>query len=706
MQDLCGGIGHCRPVLRKGIHPQPPLLPPGLIEHLQAGRELCKPGGGIPVLYLYLKRHLPRRGRDIHQHIVFTATGRFGNLPCHIAGPIQGPAGLECSRVHLVLPGIHGPFVKPSFVQPAGNLPGKGALRSPKVKHTLPIVKGADTFKASGRIGRHMTEQGQLEHAFTDTADMMVVYCRAHQGPGNEQGFCGIDTIFIKYDTVRCQVQVHNETVGIHRAVRCTGIVRIAEQVIHPVYIEIPVDDPRKPVAAPDHISDLARADPERFKERAELHFHDPGNIIVGASEPCLHERFACMGEGAVSHIMEEGGGHHQPALVVCKIEFPAGNSGQVHGAYRMLKARVGGAGIHKVRKAELPDIAQALDAGGVEEREDILVHLHIAMNRVLDDLGTHSKESSYTSHKSILVMITFLSGGTGTPKLLRGMQKVTDRHEISVVVNTAEDIWISGNHISPDVDTVMYLFAGVLNTDTWWGIRNDTFVTHEEILHLGLGEYIAIGDRDRAVHIARGNMLREGMRLTNATRTLCERFGVRENVLPMSDTEVTTRVKTELGLIHYQEYWIRSRGQIRIEDVVRCSKVPPESSEEVIQAVEASDVVVIGPSNPITSITPILECKGIREAMEDKYVIAVSPFIGNVPVSGPAAALMQASGFEPTSAGTAACYKDLVDLFIHDIRDPVEMREAIRLDTLMTGEEKSIGLAEQILALAKRAKA
>ena len=299
--------------------------------------------------------------------------------------------------------------------------------------------------------------------------------------------------------------------------------------------------------------------------------------------------------------------------------------------------------------------------------------------------------------------MITFLSGGTGTPKLLRGMQKVTDRHEISVVVNTAEDIWISGNHISPDVDTVMYLFAGVLNTDTWWGLRDDTFTTHTEILRLGLGEYITIGDRDRAVHIARGNMLRDNMRLTNITRTLCDRFGVRENVLPMTDTEVTTRVKTDLGLIHYQEYWVRSKGQIPIEGVVRCSKVPPESTEEVLQAVDASDVVVIGPSNPITSITPILECKGLREALSDRFVIAVSPFIGDTPVSGPAAALMQASGFEATSAGTAACYGDLVDIFVQDIRDPVNVNGSVRFDTLMTGEEKSIGLARKILELAEK---
>jgi LPPG:FO 2-phospho-L-lactate transferase len=248
-----------------------------------------------------------------------------------------------------------------------------------------------------------------------------------------------------------------------------------------------------------------------------------------------------------------------------------------------------------------------------------------------------------------------------------------------------------------------MYLFAGVLNTDTWWGIRNDTFTTHEEITRMGHEEFIAIGDRDRAVHIARGNMLRDGMRLTNITKNLCDRFGVRETVLPMSDTEVTTRVKTDLGLIHYQEYWVRSKGQIPIDNVVRCSKTPPESTEEVIQAVRASDLVIIGPSNPITSITPILECKGLKDALMDKFVIAVSPFIGDTPVSGPAAALMKASGFEATSAGTAACYRDIVDLFIQDIRDPVPVKDAIRLDTLMTGEEKSIELAEKILQLPNR---
>jgi LPPG:FO 2-phospho-L-lactate transferase len=297
--------------------------------------------------------------------------------------------------------------------------------------------------------------------------------------------------------------------------------------------------------------------------------------------------------------------------------------------------------------------------------------------------------------------MITFLSGGTGTPKLLRGIQRIMDRHEISVVVNTAEDIWISGNHISPDLDTVMYLFSGILNTDTWWGIRNDTFTTHEDVQRLGIDEFIAIGDRDRAVHIARGEMLKNGMRLTNVTKVLCDRFGVRENVLPMTDTEITTQVRTDLGLIHFQEYWVRAKGALDIYDVVRTSDDPPQVTEEVLAAIEASDAVVIGPSNPITSILPILECEGVRKGLDNKRLIAISPFIGDAPVSGPAAALMRARGFEPSSKGTFSCYDGLVDIFIQDIRDPVDVVGSVRFDTLMTDEKKSVALAQEVLRLA-----
>jgi len=297
--------------------------------------------------------------------------------------------------------------------------------------------------------------------------------------------------------------------------------------------------------------------------------------------------------------------------------------------------------------------------------------------------------------------MITFLSGGTGTPKLLRGMLDLLEERDIAVIVNTAEDIWLSGNHLSPDVDTVMYLVAGVLNTDRWWGIRDDTYITHDLLARLGIEEFIAVGDRDRAVHVARGEMLRGGMRLTEATKALCERLGVRATVLPMTDSPVTTYVKTRQGEMHFQEYWVKHRGALAIEGVVRRSREPPVATPEVIAAIEASDAVVIGPSNPVTSISPILECAGVREALRrHRRVIAVSPFIGDAPVSGPAAALMRASGREPSSAGTYGLYEDFVDIFIQDIRDPVEIEGALRLDTLMVYRGKSLDLAKSIVTL------
>jgi len=195
--------------------------------------------------------------------------------------------------------------------------------------------------------------------------------------------------------------------------------------------------------------------------------------------------------------------------------------------------------------------------------------------------------------------MITFLSGGTGTPKLLRGVRELLDERDIAVIVNTAEDTWLSGNHLSPDIDTVMYLFAGILDTNRWWGIKSDSYITHDLLARLGIDEYIAVGDQDRAVHVARGEMLRDGMRLTEATAALCARLGVRATVLPMTDSVVTTYVRTPRGEIHFQEYWVKHRGEMAIDGVVRRFRQPPAATEEVIRAIEGSDAVVIGPTQP-----------------------------------------------------------------------------------------------------------
>ncbi|MDD1713149.1 MAG: 2-phospho-L-lactate transferase [Methanoregulaceae archaeon] len=296
--------------------------------------------------------------------------------------------------------------------------------------------------------------------------------------------------------------------------------------------------------------------------------------------------------------------------------------------------------------------------------------------------------------------MITFLSGGTGTPKLLRGMRHAVDDASITVIVNTGEDIWMSGGHIAPDLDTVMYLFAGTLNTDTWWGIRGDTFITHEALTRFETGEYIAIGDRDRAVQITRGELLRSGSGLTAATAALCQRLGVRAAILPMTDIPVTSMVRTPEGLMHFQEYWVKHRGTVAISRVERLPDPHPPATPEVITAIRESEAIVIGPSNPITSILPILDCAGVRNALAGKEVIGISPFIGSAPVSGPAGALMEAAGYHPDSSGTAQLYDGLVTLFIQDIRDPVRVPGSLRVDTLMTDEQKSQALASEVIRL------
>jgi len=298
--------------------------------------------------------------------------------------------------------------------------------------------------------------------------------------------------------------------------------------------------------------------------------------------------------------------------------------------------------------------------------------------------------------------MITFLSGGTGTPKLILGARRHLPDSGITVVVNTAEDLWISGNHLSPDIDTLLYLFSGRLNTGTWWGISGDTFRTHEELKRLGMDEYIKIGDLDRALQITRGDLLRKGCSLTMATKHLCSQMGISATILPMTDQPVTTLIRTGGQVIHYQEYWVRYRGTLPIEEVIRYAPSGHSATKEVLSAINDSELVIIGPSNPITSILPILECDGIITALQERFVVAVSPFIGDAPVSGPAAALMRAKGLSPDSRSTHALYEDILDLFVQDIIDPVELPGSIRFDTLMTDSDKSAALAGMLLEAVK----
>ncbi|MBT8507104.1 2-phospho-L-lactate transferase [Methanomicrobiaceae archaeon CYW5] len=296
--------------------------------------------------------------------------------------------------------------------------------------------------------------------------------------------------------------------------------------------------------------------------------------------------------------------------------------------------------------------------------------------------------------------MITFLSGGTGTPKLIRGFRTSYADHEMAVIVNTAEDMWFSGSHLSPDIDTVMYLFADMLDIKRWWGIEDDTTYTSDFLKKIGFPEKVTLGDRDRAVNIARAELLRGGHTLTHATQTLCVRLGVDATVLPMCDTEVTTCIRSGDEILHFQEYWVGRKGNVEISEIMRTCEVPPVATDEVLTAIRDAEAVIIGPSNPVTSISPILECEGVVDALRNQTVVVVSPFIGDAPVSGPAAALMEAWGMPPATASTFDLYREFADIYIQDIRDPDALPYAIQLDTLMTGLEAAEALAEEILGL------
>ncbi|WP_434521361.1 2-phospho-L-lactate transferase [Halorubrum sp. AS12] len=299
--------------------------------------------------------------------------------------------------------------------------------------------------------------------------------------------------------------------------------------------------------------------------------------------------------------------------------------------------------------------------------------------------------------------MVTFLAGGTGTPKLLDGATRVWDPAEVSVVANTGDDIELGGHLVCPDIDTVLFAGGGVLDRETWWGIDGDTTATHEELRRLaeevgletgpryldddaqtagrgiarwrrfsGVGEFMEIGDRDRAVHLTRTGLLDEGHTLTEAIRTLADAFDLDVGLLPMSDDPVATLIHTEGGeTLHFQEYWVARRGEPAVADVEFRGAADAEATDAVLAAL--ADPVVIGPSNPVTSLGPMLALPGFERALRETPVVAVSPFVGDEVFSGPAADLMEGVGRDPSTAGVAESYP-FADGFVLDDADPTEL--------------------------------
>lgn len=262
--------------------------------------------------------------------------------------------------------------------------------------------------------------------------------------------------------------------------------------------------------------------------------------------------------------------------------------------------------------------------------------------------------------------MITVLSGGTGTPKLLQGIKEIVDEEDLNIIVNTLENDYFSGVYVSADIDTVLYTMADMINEKCWYGVKNDTFITNERLDEIGAPELLRIGDIDRATKIQK-TLLMENHTLSEAVKIQSENMGIKANILPMSNENSDIKIITDIGELEFHDFLIKHQCQPEVQDVV-FSNVNPALG--VIEAIKNSDAVIIGPSNPITSILPILSLDGVRKALKETYVIAISPIIGNDSVSGPASKFMKALDIPVSSFGVASLYAEFLDCFIIDNED------------------------------------
>ncbi|HEV8531553.1 MAG TPA: 2-phospho-L-lactate transferase [Methylomirabilota bacterium] len=299
------------------------------------------------------------------------------------------------------------------------------------------------------------------------------------------------------------------------------------------------------------------------------------------------------------------------------------------------------------------------------------------------------------------------LAGGTGAAKLLRGLDALLPPGALTVVGNTGDDAAIWGLHVSPDLDTICYTLAGLIDEDRGWGLRDESFRTLGEMVRFGEPTWFNLGDRDLATHLHRSRLLAEGRTLSEVMAKLAADLRVRHAVLPMSDQPVRTRVLGPDGWLGFQEYFVREKTQVEVRAVEYAGAAEARPAPGVIEAIGGADAVLVCPSNPITSIGPILAVPGIVAALESTGapVVAVSPIVGGRPVSGPAGRLMAARGLPVSAVGIAQAYAPWLDLLIMDDEDAalgpsVEATGArpVVARTLMTGRIEEMRLARRIL--------
>ena len=293
---------------------------------------------------------------------------------------------------------------------------------------------------------------------------------------------------------------------------------------------------------------------------------------------------------------------------------------------------------------------------------------------------------------------VVLLSGGTGGAKLARGLADVCDG--LTVVANTGDDVEIYGVHVSPDPDLVTYWLADAID-ERGWGLRGDTWQVMEALAAAGRPHWFRLGDRDLAMCLIRTELLRAGASLTQAHAAVVEALGVTARVLPMSDQPVATWVQAGGRELPFQEFMIVERAEGPIDGVELRGVERARPSDGVLQAVAEADAIVIGPSNPVISIGPILALPGMREALRGAPapVVAVSPFVGGRSVKGPTDAFCDGAGIERSAAGIARAYEDVIDGIVAD--EPAGGPDELVTGTMMDSQEARARLAREVLDFA-----
>jgi LPPG:FO 2-phospho-L-lactate transferase len=299
------------------------------------------------------------------------------------------------------------------------------------------------------------------------------------------------------------------------------------------------------------------------------------------------------------------------------------------------------------------------------------------------------------------------LAGGTGGAKLAAGMQVVLG-DGLSVIANTADDIEIAGVDVSPDPDLITYWLSGEIDEERGWGIRGDTFTVFDRLVRLGAPDWFRLSDRDLATCLYRKQFVAEGGTRTGAQAQIARALGVRAQVLPMCEARVRTRVRTAEGWRDLQQYLVAEHAQAQVEGISIEGVADAQPTPEVLAAIAGAEVIVIGPSNPVISIGPIVSMPALREAIAaaDAPVIAVSPYVAGEVVKGPTDIFMAAIGRPSTAAGVASLYEGLIDGMVCDSEDPDPPPEKVQVlscPTLMSGAEGRFRLAVRTLGFALR---